>query len=199
MRVERVEAVQRAHRRAAGDLTAEVVDAAVARADELARPPRRSGPGSRGACSATTARCTVELVVRLDVDRRVALAHVRDRLAGLADARDDRDHLGDVVELGEVVGLADDLPLERLALEDRAEREAQRGQRERGCGDAAGAVRDGLHEAAPGDGLTLEGPRHSAVGRVLRGLLVAVCWHLLAVTHFRSSAARRVSLQSKRG
>ena len=56
-----------------------------------------------------------------------------------------------------------------------------------------------LHEAAPGDGLALEGARHSAVGGVLRGLLVAVCWHLLAVDLLRSSGARPVSLQSKRG
>ena len=126
-----VEAVQRAHRRAAGHHAAEVVDAAVARADEALRRRRRSGRGSRGACSARTARPVVVLVLGLGVDRRVALAHVGDRVAGLADPLDDREHLGRCTCVSvKSVGRADRLPVERHAAEQRAEREAERRQRE---------------------------------------------------------------------
>jgi hypothetical protein len=61
----------------------------------------------------------VVLVLGLGVDRRVALADVGRALARLADVRDERDHAERVDESRlEVVRLADDLPLERLATED---------------------------------------------------------------------------------
>ena len=83
---ERVEAVERAHRRAAGDLAAEVVDAAVARADEALGGLDVADRAAEVHAPRRQRDVVVQLVVRLGVDRRVALAHVGDRLAGLADA-----------------------------------------------------------------------------------------------------------------
>ncbi len=194
--LERVEAVERAHRRTAGDLAAEVVDAAVARADETLggldvadrAPEVHAARGERDV--------VVVLVVRLGVDRGVALAHVGDRLARLADPGDDHQHLGDVGELVEIGRRADDLPVERVALEHRAEREPERRQPERRRGDAAGAVRDAGHEPPAGDRLALERPRHLAVGGVLRGLLVSVCWHLIWRSAGAEPGLRVVSLPS---
>ena len=53
---------------------------------------------------------------------------------------DDRDRLGHVGVVGEVVDAADVLPRHLVLLEDRAEREAERRQRERRGRDGAGAV-----------------------------------------------------------
>src|SRR3954471_7238998 len=114
-----VEVIERAHRRAAGHLAAEAVDAAVARADEARRGLR---PAHRAAEVHAAAgdrderlgflRRRVQLVVI-----RVARAHVDGRLADLADALDRGDHAREVVVVHEVVGRADGFPVDRRALE----------------------------------------------------------------------------------
>jgi hypothetical protein len=109
----------------------------------------------------------VVLIGRLRVDRCVTLAHVGDRAARVADPLHDRDHLGAVLALGEVVRAADRLPGERQAAEQGSDREAEHGQPERRGGDAAGGLTHAGHEASARDGLTLEGTGHLPVDGVL--------------------------------
>src|SRR2546430_6099685 len=59
----------------------------------------------------------------------------------------------------ELVRAAHRLPADLLLLEDRAEREAERGQRDRRGGDDPRAVRGARHEAPPGDRLDRKSTR----------------------------------------
>jgi hypothetical protein len=119
----------------------------------------------------------VVLVGRLGIDRRVALAHVGDRVPGLAHARDDPQDLGRVIGLGEVARRPDRLPVEGDPAEERTEGEAESGQRERHRGNAAGTVGDAAHESPAGDCLALERAGHPAVSRVFgfASFFVSVC------------------------
>ena len=102
------------------------------------------------------------LAVGRAVDLLVARADVDGRLADLADPLHDRDDPRDVGVGLEVVRLADRLPGDLRALEQRrAEREAERRQRERERGDGAGAVRGQRHHASARDRLAFEGARRS--------------------------------------
>jgi hypothetical protein len=64
----------------------------------------------------------------------------------------------------------------RRLLEDRSEREAERGQRERGGGDPADRLGADGHEPASRNRLALEGAGDHPVGGVL-GLLLVLVWH----------------------
>jgi hypothetical protein len=98
----------------------------------------------------------VVLVTRLVVEVGVVLADVDGRLADVADAAHERERSRDVRVVGEVAGRSDRLPVRLVLLEDGADGESDRGQRERGRGDAAGGVDRAGHEATPADGLALE-------------------------------------------
>ena len=101
-------------------------------------------------------------------------AHVHGRLADLADALRERDHARHVVVVREVRRLADGLPDDGGALEDRRPGgEAERGQQHRGRGDCTGGVRRRHHQATAGDGLALERPRDVAFGGELGNGLLA--------------------------
>ena len=78
------------------------------------------------------------------------------------------DHLRHVVGVGEVRRRTDRLPRPLLALEDRRDREPERGKRERRHGDRAGAVGGEVHQPPAGDRLALERAGHAPVERVLR-------------------------------
>ena len=174
----RVEAVERADRRPAGDHPADVIDAAVARADEAlggGHPPHWAAEvhAARGQRDEV-----VVLVLGLLVDRGVARAHVGDRVAGLAHPGHEHDHLGDVVVVREVARLADRLPLKRRLVEHGRECEAERRQRERRDRDGPGALRGEVHEAPACDGLALEGARHVPIERVLGLRLFVSIWHV---------------------
>ena len=78
------------------------------------------------------------------------------RLAGLADALDDRDHPR-LVGLGdELVERADRLPVLLGLVEDRRDREAERGQDDRRAGDAADRLAGDREDLAAGHRLALE-------------------------------------------
>jgi hypothetical protein len=159
----------------------------VARTDE----PLGGSDEADGAAEVHAARGerdpVVVLVDGLLVDLRIALAHVGDRVAGLADALDDREDLGGVRRLAEVRGRPDRLPVERDAAEQRAQGEAERGERERRRRDTAGAVRDHSHEPASVDGLAFEGARDLPILGVFGfgSFFVSIC-HL----RLRSTAAK---------
>src|SRR5215213_8685939 len=170
----RIEPVERAHRRAALDLSLEAVDAAVARTDELLRgldvAHRTAEVGAaRGNRDVGRIRAlALDPLVLL----RIVLAQVDGRLAGVADLRHQTDHLRHVGLVVEVVLGAHVLPaFGLLLLEQRSDRKAECGQRDRRHGHPAHELRAALHEAPPGDGLALERPGEAATLGVA-GLLV---------------------------
>jgi hypothetical protein len=102
----------------------------------------------------------------------VPLADVDGGLARVADLGVDVHHPLHVGVRAEVALRAEVLPaVGDGLLEQRAEREAKPGQRERHGGDAARGERGALHETAARDGLALERARDPATLRVA-GLLV---------------------------
>src|SRR4029453_17653677 len=143
----RVEAVERADGRAAGHLPGELVDAAVARADEALRRLDVADRAAQVHAAGGDGDELVVLVLDRAVDLLVVLADVDGRLADLAHVALDRQDLGAVGVVDEIVGAPDVLPSGLLALEDRAEREAQRGQDDRRRRDAAGDLDAARHEA----------------------------------------------------
>src|SRR3954453_1905527 len=177
-----VEAIERAHGRTAVDLALEVVHPAVAGADEA---PGRLDEAHRAAEVHAPRRDRDVLAVavgRALVDLRVALADIDGRLAGLADARAERDDLRDVVVVRELVDGADVVPGLLVLLEDRPQREAERREGDRRDGHRAGDVRRTAHEAAPRHRLAFEGARDPAIGRVLRLGLFAILGHFAALS-----------------
>ena len=132
------------------------------RADEVAG----GGDEADRAAEVSAAGRDRHVLGRVLVEVGAALADVDGALAGLADALDDRDHLRLVGVGREVVGAADRLPGLLGAVEDRRDREAQRGQAERSRGDAARRLAADRDRAAACDRLALEGARHAAVLRV---------------------------------
>ncbi len=123
----RLEAVERSNRRAADHLALEVVDTAVAGADEVAggfdEAHRTAEVGAAGRDRDELLRVLAEIgAAATDVDRGLA------RVAG---ALDDRDHRLPVGVLGEVPGRADTLPRLLGVVEDRREGEADGGQGDR--------------------------------------------------------------------
>ncbi len=173
----RVEAVERAHRRAADRAPEQVIHATVAGTDEaLGRidpahrtPKVRAAVGDRDELGA--------VVVWVGVDRRVELAHVHRRLAGLADLRVEREDDRYVVELIEHVGRPHAFPAHRRAFEDRSDRERQRRQQKGRRGNRARGVGAARHEAPARDGLTIEGSGDRAIERVDRGRLGVLVGH----------------------
>jgi hypothetical protein len=113
-------------------------------------------------------------VLALDdrVDVAVELADVDRRLARVADLGIDVHHARRVALVVEVLLRADVLPARGdRVLEERPEREAEPGERERHRRDAAGRQRGPLHQPAARDGLALERAGNPAsVG--VAGLLV---------------------------
>ena len=103
----RLEAVERAHRRAVDDQALEVVDAAVTGTDEALG---RLDPPHRAAEVRAAGRDRDVLALALALEERVALAHVDGRLARLAHAGGDGDRAREVVVLGEVARRTDVLP-----------------------------------------------------------------------------------------
>src|SRR5207248_2037348 len=172
-----VEAVGRTNRRATGDHSAEVVHAAVARADEALGGGHVAHRAAEVHATRGQRHETVVLVLGLLVDARVARPDVGDRVAGLADPLCGRDHLGHVRVLRKVGRTTDRLPLPRLTLEDRRDREAQRGQCEGGGGHRADAVGPQVHQPAAGHRLALEGAGNVAAGGVLRLRFPVTIWH----------------------
>src|SRR3954454_7931248 len=174
----RVEAVERAHRRAAGDLALGVVDAAVAGADELLRgldvAHRAAQVSAAGGDRDVGQRLDVLVAVaRADVLRR-RLANVHGGLAGLTDGGVHVNHALDVARGVELALRADVLPLGGDGVpEHRAQREAERREAECHGGYAAHGERTALHQAAARDGLALDRARDAATLRIA-GLALGV-------------------------
>ena len=190
-----VEAIERAHRRAAVDLAGEAVDAAVARADEALRRLHEAHRAAEVHAARGDRDVLVVLVGLVGVDLRIALADVGRRLAGLPDAVDDRDDLGHVGRDRELVERADLLPaLRRCVSNTGPSGEAESRQQERGRGHGAGDVGRPGHEPPPRHRLALEGARDPAVGGVLALGLSAVVGHLGGGEPYRPISLRTAEL-----
>src|SRR6185503_5935301 len=99
---------------------------------------------------------------------RIALADVREGLAGLTNVGDHRKSDRGVVVVDEVAGRPDVLPGEVLLLEDRTEREADRRQRDRSGCDAAGGEDAARHQGPAGHRLAFEVARRLGLGEAGR-------------------------------
>jgi hypothetical protein len=173
----RVEPVKGPHRRAAGDQAPEVIDAAVTRAHEALGGGHEADRAAEVHAPRGERDVVVVLILGLGIDLGVTEADVGDRVAGLADPLDDRDHLRRIGRLNEIAGLADRLPVKRLAAEDRPQGKAKHRQREGGGGDEARPLSDPVHETTTRHRLALEGARHPPVCGVLgfASFFVPIC------------------------
>ena len=101
------------------------------------------------------------------------------------------DH-GNVVVVGELVDRADAFPAVRRAFEDRPDREAERGQRERRGGDRRRRRVGGAgHEPPARDRLALERAGDLPIERVLGLVLCVLVGHRLRTISRRDSGRRR--------